>query len=364
MRAIAFGAAAKPGQETLGAHARRHRITRQGLQLGGQLIAAGFRDAQGVAESAGIGAEQARHVRSRFQVVLPVGEEVGGDGAQGAVVADGGHDIGQGLLGAGGIVDVVGRDDLQLERLGQVDQGGDALLVIGAAVVVQLDEEGAGVEAGGITRGDGPGGVPAGAFQGARDFAFAPAGEGDQPGGAPGELLEMQQAFALGRLMLGLGDQPAEVLPARFVGDEEGEGVPLTPGPRERFTSPPNPPLHCNGEGGFFFRRLGFYGEFGAEDGLDVEGLRRLLEADRAVDIVVVGEGEAGQAQASGFGHEALRRRCPAQQAVGGVGAEFDVGGVGHVLTTESAEGAEIILPAQHRKGRATGSPVRAWGMM
>ena len=120
-------------------------------------------------------------------------------------MADGGHDIGQRLLGAGGIVDVVGRDIIQLERVGHFDQGGDPLLVIGAAVMVQLDEEGARVKAGGITGCDAAGGLHARAFQGARHRAFAPAGQADQPGCAPGELLEMQQAFALGRLMLGPG---------------------------------------------------------------------------------------------------------------------------------------------------------------
>ena len=66
--------------------------------------------------------------------------------------------------------------------------------------------------------------------------------------------------------------------------------------------------------------------EFSAEDGLDAEGLRRFLEADGAVDIVVVGQRQALHAQVSGARGQALRRRCPAQQAVGGVGVEFDVG--------------------------------------
>ena len=240
-------------------------------------------------------------------MALAVGEELGADLAEGAVVADGGHDIGQVFLGGRGIVDVVGSDVFQLQRLRQLDQGGEALIVIGAAVVVQFDEEGALGEARRVTPRDSASGLRAIAFEGAGDFAFAAAGEGDEPGCAARELVEVKQAFAFGGLALGLGDEPAEVLPAGFVGDEEGEGM------------------------------VAFDGEFGAEDGLEAEGAGGLLEGDGAVDVVVVGEGEAGHAEAGGFGDEGFGRGGAAQQAVGGVGAELDVVGLGHGLFTAEA---------------------------
>ena len=188
------------------------------------------------------------------------------------------------------------------------------------------------------------------------------------------QLLEAQQSLAFWRLVLGLCDQPAEVLPAGLGGDEEGEGGFITPHPPapsptrgegEFFTPhppalvpPENPPrsaggIHSNGEGGFLtpppnppprsireggfgFCGRGFDGEFGAEDGLEAQGLGGFLEADGAVDVVVIGQGQPGHTQARRFRQQGFGRCRAAQQAVGGMGVEFDVVGHGFFLTTEA----------------------------
>ena len=49
------------------------------------------------------------------------------------------------------------------------------------------------------------------------------------------------------------------------------------------------------------------------------------LEADGAIDIVVVGQRQPAHAQVSGARDEGFRRRGPAQQTVGGMGVEFNV---------------------------------------
>ena len=49
--------------------------------------------------------------------------------------------------------------------------------------------------------------------------------------------------------------------------------------------------------------------------------MSRFLEADGAVDIVVVGQRQAGQAQVGRTRDQGFRRRGSAQQAVGGMGA-------------------------------------------
>ena len=59
-------------------------------------------------------------------------------------------------------------------------------------------------------------------FQRAGDLPFASAGQSDQSRRATLQLLEAQQAFALRRLMLRLSDQPAEVLPAGLIRDQQG----------------------------------------------------------------------------------------------------------------------------------------------
>ena len=59
--------------------------------------------------------EERRHLLSRLQVVLPIGEELPARLVQAAVVADGGHHIAQGFLGRRGIVDVVRRHIAQLQ---------------------------------------------------------------------------------------------------------------------------------------------------------------------------------------------------------------------------------------------------------
>ena len=139
VRPVTPRAAAKPGQKALRAHARRHRILRQRLQFRWQLIAAGFRDAQRVAQSARIAMEERRHRLGRLQVVLPVGEEMRPYLVQAAIVADGSQHIAQRFFRRRGIVDVVGGGVTQLQRLRHFDQGGNPLFVIGAAVMMQLD---------------------------------------------------------------------------------------------------------------------------------------------------------------------------------------------------------------------------------
>ena len=139
----------------------------------------------------------------------------------------------------------------------------------------------------------------------------------------PLQLVKMQPALTLWRLMLGSGDQPAEVLPASCVADQQGE------------------------------RRIVFQRELRAEDGLDAEGLGGFLEADRAVDIVVVGQCQAGHAQTRRFGQHGVGRCDAAQQAVGGMGAEFNVVDVGHGCVSGRAIMSSASIQFPNRRGEA-----------
>ena len=90
--------------------------------------------------------EQGSHRLARFQVVLPIGEEMRLYIAQGAIVPDGGHHIAQGFIGRRRIMHMIGSDISQPQRFRQLDQSGDALLVIRMAVMMQLDKKAIAIE--------------------------------------------------------------------------------------------------------------------------------------------------------------------------------------------------------------------------
>ena len=85
--------------------------------------------------------EQSRHRLARLQVVLSVGEKMRPHIVQGAIVPDGCHHIAQGFIARRRIMHMVGRHNIQPQRRRQFHQGSDALFVIGAAVMMQLDKK-------------------------------------------------------------------------------------------------------------------------------------------------------------------------------------------------------------------------------
>ncbi|MND03448.1 hypothetical protein D3C83_232670 [compost metagenome] len=66
-----------------------------------------------------------------------------------------------------------------------------------------------------------------------------------------------------------------------------------------------------------------FEREFGAGDGLDSEGLRCLRELHRAVEAVVVSEGERGVAEFVGAQDELVGTGCAIEQGPAGVQVEL-----------------------------------------
>ena len=115
-------------------------------------------------------------------------------------------------------------------------------------------------------------------------------------------------------------------------------------------TPPPNPPPRGIREGGFRFCRVAFEGEFGTQDWLNIQRLSRLLKADRAIDIIVIGQRQPAHAEVGRLCGKRLRRRGAAQQAVSGVRTQFDVvGGVGHGLFTTAARRQRKGLSRSHK---------------
>ena len=109
-------------------------------------------------------------------------------------MSDGSHHIAQVFLGRRGIVDVVRRDIIQLQRLRQFDQGGGTLIVIRTAVMMQFDKETAFSKERRIRPRDITGGGFALTFECTRDLALAPAGQSDQPIGVALKLFEVEES--------------------------------------------------------------------------------------------------------------------------------------------------------------------------
>jgi hypothetical protein len=101
---------------------------------------------------------------------------------------------------------------------------------------------------------------------------------------------------SLSRALVRAGDQPAEVAVAGAVPAQEGEVAPVV----QR--------------------------EFRARDGHQAQRLRGLRELHRAVQAVVVGQGDRGVALLGGRDCELLRQRGAVEEGVGGVAVQFGVG--------------------------------------
>ena len=74
-------------------------------------------------------------------------------------------------------------------------------------------------------------------------------------------------------------------------------------------------------------------GELGPEDGGQAEGPGRLGEADHAVEAVVVGQGQSGQAEPDRLGGQLLGVAGAVEEGEVGVGVQFGVGHVGRAAS-------------------------------
>ena len=206
-------------------------------------------------------------------------------------------------LGAAEVVAVVGGDDRQLEALREVDEDlveGDLL---GEAVVLELDEEVAGLEA--VLEAAervAPRGLSL--HQDLLRHVAAHAG-----GGADDPLVVLAQdvevdARAAPRLDPAAADQAHEVLVAVLAGREEHEVV-LHPvlGPR----------AIARGER-----------DLAAEDRLDLRGLARFVEAHRAVHVVVIGQRDGAHPELTDLLDQAVQPDRPIEHGELGVDVEVD----------------------------------------
>ena len=166
---------------------------------------------------------------ARLQVRLAVRPAQVAERVECPAVPDRGQHVGQLAVLGTGVVDVVGDDDRQAERLGQRRRLRHEPVVVGSEVVRQLDEEAAGgrpvtapeqrrVALGGRPR---PGQVAR--PQPAGHLAVAAAGQRDEPLGVFGEerLAEPRHALRAGHV--GVRHEPAQAPPADLRAGQQDE---------------------------------------------------------------------------------------------------------------------------------------------
>ncbi len=156
-----------------------------------------------------------------------------------------------------------------------------------------------------------------------------------------GQVVEGDDRLALlATGQVGLGDDPAETGVALGIpGQHDQVGA---VGVRHPGTGPRRP-------------RPGD-GELGAEDRGEPEGPGGLGEADHAVEAVVVGQGQCGQAEPDRLGGQLLGMAGAVEEGEVGVGVQF---GVGHVARVGSAIRRWLRPTSGPARPATGGRPVR-----
>ena len=220
------------------------------------------------------------------------------------------HGIVRAGVGVVDVVDVVGADDLELELLGELEEVGDDLALLGDAVVLDFDEVIFAAEDLDEAGQRGAGVVVTVMQQVLRDERGEAAGEADQAVGVLREGLKVGARLVIEALEVGVGDELQEVLVAGEVLGDEAEvedGLAVVIG------------------AAVFLEAGGFDEvELAADDGLDALGLGGVVELDRAVEIAVVGKGEGGHAEFHGPVHEPVDAAGAIEEAVVAVDVEMD----------------------------------------
>jgi hypothetical protein len=230
----------------------------------------------------------------------------------GEVVAQAGQHILQTRVTGLGIVHVVGRHDRQAQTPGQRHQVIAETVARGRQEqVLQLDEEAVRPEEAAVEVGGLDGGFVLAGSQQLRDLPALAAGEGDQmrsmllqpclrqPGVVaihPG-ILGGEGAGALGLAQPRRGHQPAQIAVARVVFSQQHQVR------RARQVRPD----------------AGLEGKLHADDRPHARLPRRLSEAHRAIQSVVVGQRQRPHPGGGGAADQLLHRRCAIEQGEVGV---------------------------------------------
>ena len=293
-------------------------------------------------------------------------------------MSDRGQDVGQlAILGAR-VVGVVGDDDRESGRLGQPGRLADEPVVIGEEMVRQLDEEAArrrpiaAPEQHRVTFGDGarPGQVAR--PEPARQLPVTAARQSHQSLGVLGEERLAEAWHPLGSGHIGVRDEPAQAPPADLRAGQENEmrsahsladpaqvlldRWPVAGQPSAGGSWPGGPALRRI-KGRRFARRrarnsrglataarsawrdddAGRVGhdrieqlDLETDDRMDPDGLGCTDETDRAIEAVVVRDGQSGQPQLDGSLDQVVWRGCPVEEREIGVAMEFGVRGLCH----------------------------------
>ena len=242
----------------------------QALQAIAQLKIAPLGDTAAGRQRRGVGGEGGGQFGAAAQGVTGVERAGGVPLRQRDAPAQADEQIVQRVLVGGGVMHVVRGHDFQTERFGQAGQLPVEPGVAGLAVMLQFHIEPVGAEEIAQAPGGAQGGGAVVAPQGGRHFAAATTGEAQQPGAMPGQSVGRQRGLAFGGVMAGQRDEGAQVAPAGAILRQQGE-------------------VAAAGQG-----------QFGAEDGLDARLPGCLDEGHRAIDGVMVGQGQGGQAQGGG----------------------------------------------------------------
>src|SRR3990170_1353172 len=254
-------AVARIAQKLVSAAAIRHLVVREDVgQVARKVEATAFGDANRVVERLRQVGEEALHLRGRLQVELRVGTQMGSSLFEVRPVSDGDEHVVEAMPLADVVVDVIRRDDAEVELVRQGDEALVTRLVLVDKVVLQLDEEALAAEDVAVARrGLERGSRLAALYQG-RDLALATAGKGDEALGVLRQPLEAHARLAPRGAEVGAAEQAREVSVAtRRLGEQR----------QMRFVR---------------------QRDLGAGDRPQVPRLRRLGELHRAGEVVVVGQ--------------------------------------------------------------------------
>ena len=189
----------------------------------------------------------------------------------------------RGGVGAGLVMDVVGRDERQPQLRGELEHAGVDGRLLGDAVVLELEEEAALAEQSRHPRRALAGGIVVLAVQERRDLALEARGERDQPLGVRGQRLVVDARLVVEALEVPDRAQLDQVPPAGLVLGQQHE-VEVVAAPPAALVAAPRSQVRLH-----------------PEDRLDARLARGLVEFDRAEEVPVIGQGQGA--------HAHLRRR-------------------------------------------------------
>ena len=238
------------------------------MQVAGKVEAgAALGDAEGVGQRLGVAAEAASDDGVRLQEVLRVRPAKLVRGVERRPVGDGDEDILQPVALAGVIVDVAGRDVAEAGVLRQPDQTGDPRGVAMGEVVLQLDEDVLRTERRAILGQQVAGVIETAGVDQPGERSVAATSQQDQSPDVLAEDVPVEPRLEPGTGQVGMGDEPREVgVAGRGLGQQRQ------------------------------VRAVG-HRQLGAGDWLDAGPARCLGELHRAVQPIVVGQGQRAVAE-------------------------------------------------------------------